>query len=159
MPVPSESYSCPACKRDGVGGQTRCTCGADLEVLCRLDELADHWFNAALAALAAGRPGLALEWLAACCKARPTDAPAHYALAKVWAQLGHVPEAEAALACARDLDPGAPELAALGDWLTARAAAAVTSHPASPNPVPARVPAPTRRAHKGKRSAKRKRRR
>ena len=129
----SERYSCPACKRDGVGGQARCTCGADLELLWRLDEVADHWFNTGLASLAAGNRGRALEWLAACCVARPSDAAAHGALARVWAQLGHGPEAEDALARARDLDPDAPDLATIGEGLTAARAVAV-----GPGLVPAK---------------------
>jgi tetratricopeptide (TPR) repeat protein len=81
-----------------------------LSLLQRLDSVADSWFNRALDALAEQQPGRALEWLSACCVARPTDAAAARAQAKVWAQLGRWEEAGAGLERAAALDPDAPEL-------------------------------------------------
>jgi len=106
-------YSCPACGKEGVAGRATCSCGADLTLLECLDAVPDAWFNRAVEALSAGRRGAALEWLAACCAARPTDAAAQRALAKVWAQLGHPAEARAALDRAAEIEPDAPELAEL----------------------------------------------
>jgi tetratricopeptide (TPR) repeat protein len=76
-----------------------------------LDGIADAWFNRGLLALSQGEPGLALEWLSACCAARPTDAVARKAQARVWAQLGHWDEALNALERAESLEPGDPDLA------------------------------------------------
>jgi regulator of sirC expression with transglutaminase-like and TPR domain len=84
-----------------------------LSLLQRLDAVADAWFNRALEALAAGAPGRALEWLSACCAARPTDAAARRAQAKVWAQLGHWEEARDALERAAAIEPDVPELEAI----------------------------------------------
>ncbi len=113
-------YNCPACGEGEVTGRTRCRCGADLALLQQLDAVADGWFNRGLEALAAGRPGEALEWLSACCAARPTDAAARRAQAKVWAQLGHFAEARVALERAAALDPDAAELRAFREALEAR---------------------------------------
>jgi tetratricopeptide (TPR) repeat protein len=104
-------YSCAACGAEEVGRQARCRCGADLTLLAQLDAVADTWFNRALAALAEDAPGQALEWLSACCAARPTDAAARRAQAKVWAQLGHWKEAAGALERAAAIEPDAPEIA------------------------------------------------
>jgi tetratricopeptide (TPR) repeat protein len=104
-------YSCPACGAEDVAGQSTCRCGADLSLLQRLDAVADVWFNLALEALAGGAPGRAMEWLSACCAARPTDAAARRAQAKVWAQLGCWEEARDAVERARAIEPDAPELA------------------------------------------------
>jgi Flp pilus assembly protein TadD len=98
-------YKCPACGKDDVTGLSRCRCGADLTLLQTLDGVADVWFNYGLEALNRGAPGEALEWFSACCAARPTDAPARRAQAKVWAQLGHFREARDALKKAELLDP------------------------------------------------------
>lgn len=106
-------YSCPACGAEEVASRAACSCGADLAPLQRLDGMADAWFNRALEALAAGHTGRALEWLSASCAARPTDAAARRAQAKIWAQLGLWQEARDALQRAADIDPDAPELAAL----------------------------------------------
>jgi tetratricopeptide (TPR) repeat protein len=104
-------FSCPACGADVIRHQSLCRrCGVDLSVLQRIDAVADAWFNKALEALAEGQPGRALEWLSACCAARPTDAAARRNLAKVWAQLGCWAEAQAAAELARAIDPTAPEL-------------------------------------------------
>jgi tetratricopeptide (TPR) repeat protein len=106
-------YSCPACGTEDVAARANCLCGADLTLLRRLDEIADAWFNRGLEAASAGAPGRALEWLSACCVARPTDAAARRAQAKVWAQLGCRAAAEDALARAAAIEPDAPELAVL----------------------------------------------
>lgn len=103
-------YCCPACGADDVANQSVCRCGADLALLQQLEVLADVWFNRALEALKNGAPGAALEWLSACCAARPTDAPARRAQARVWAQLGRLPEACAALDRAAEIEPDAPEV-------------------------------------------------
>jgi predicted Zn-dependent protease len=103
-------YSCPACGVEADKGQSVCRCGADLAMLQRMDAVADAWFNRALDALEAGNVERALEWLSACCAARPTDAAALRALAKLWAQLGKWRAARDALARAREIEPGAPEL-------------------------------------------------
>jgi tetratricopeptide (TPR) repeat protein len=107
------TYNCPACGADDVAHRAVCRCGADLSLLQRLDGIADAWFNRALAALAEGAPGRALEWLSASCTARPSDAAARRAQAKVWAQLGRWAEARDALQRAAALEPDAPELALL----------------------------------------------
>jgi len=110
-------YSCPACGADDVEGRTVCRCGADVTLLQRLDSIADAWFNRALEALAEGRAGRALEWLSACCAARPTDAAARRAQARVWAQLGRYREALDALERAAELDPTAAELPSIREAL------------------------------------------
>lgn len=105
-------YSCPSCGAEDMSRQTACSrCGADLSLLQRLDLVADIWFNRALEALKDGSPGRALEWLSAACAARPTDAAARRAQAKVWAQLGRWNEAHDALERARAIEPDAPEAA------------------------------------------------
>jgi len=103
-------YSCPACGAENVAQRSACACGADLTLLRKLDGLGDAWFNRALESLAAGATGRAIEWLAACCVARPNDAAACRALAKAWAQLGHWREACDALDRAVALDPQDPTL-------------------------------------------------
>jgi len=115
-------YSCPACGAEDIAGHTTCRCGADLTLLVRLDAVADAWFNRALEELARGAEGRALEWLSACCAARPTDAAAHRALARVWARLGHYAEALDALERASELDPAAEGLAALREAIGEAAA-------------------------------------
>jgi tetratricopeptide (TPR) repeat protein len=110
-------YKCPACGRSGVAGLSRCTCGADLTILENLQAVVDVWFNRGLAALAEGRPGNALEWLSACCVARPNDAAARLAQARVWAQLGNFSQAQVSLKQAEDLDPGLPGLADMAQAL------------------------------------------
>lgn len=106
-------YSCPSCGADDVGGRAVCRCGADLGLLQALEAVSDVWFNQALAELEAGRPGRALEWLSACCAARPADAEARLAQAKLWAQLGRWAEAQEALDRAAEVEPELAELAAV----------------------------------------------
>src|SRR5947209_1363764 len=103
-------YRCPACGRDGIAKRMRCFCGADLSLLAQLDSLCDAWFNSALEALAAGKLARAIEWLSACCTARPSDASALSALAKTWAQLGRLDEAADALGRAAAVQPDGPSL-------------------------------------------------
>jgi tetratricopeptide (TPR) repeat protein len=79
--------SCPRCGNTEIDDRVWCRCGVDLSLLRGLDAQADAWFNQALEASSRNEPGEALEWLAACCKARPTDAAAWRAMAKVWSQL------------------------------------------------------------------------
>ena len=79
--------SCPQCKNTKIQDLVRCRCGVDLSLLRGLDAQVDAWFNQALEASSRNEPGEALEWLSACCKARPTDAAAWRAMAKVWSQL------------------------------------------------------------------------
>jgi tetratricopeptide (TPR) repeat protein len=102
-------YSCPACGAVNVADLLTCRCGADLSLLQGLDALVDAWFNRALEALASGETGRALEWVSACCVARPTDAAARRVQAKIWAQLGCWNEARAALEQARLIEPDASE--------------------------------------------------
>jgi tetratricopeptide (TPR) repeat protein len=94
-----------------------------------LEALADAWFNRALAALAEGRPGRALEWLSACCAARPTDAEARRAQAKAWAQLGRWVEARDALDRAAEIDPDAAELEVIRQAVDAAEAQAAPKAP------------------------------
>ncbi len=115
-------YSCPACGAQAAERADTCRCGADLSLLRGLEAVPDAYFNRALKALADGQPGRALEWLAACCATRPNDAAAARALAKVWAQLGHPAEAQAALDRARVIEPDAPEAAAIQQVLDALSA-------------------------------------
>lgn len=107
-------YSCPACGAEEVTNRVVCLCGADLSLLQRLDSVADAWFNRALEALKNGEAGLALEWLSACCAARPTDSAARRAQAKIWGQLGHRKEALNALDRAATIEPDAPEVDIIG---------------------------------------------
>ena len=110
-------YSCPACGAEEVAGRSRCECGADLTLLQHLDAIADAWFNKALDALKEGAHGRALEWLSACCAARPTDAAARRAQAKVWAQIGRPNEARDSLERAAELEPDSPDIAQIRDAL------------------------------------------
>jgi tetratricopeptide (TPR) repeat protein len=105
--------NCPSCGCDLGDGSACPGCGTDVTLLACLDAQPDAYFNRALEAFAAGRPGRGLEWLAACCAARPTDAPALRALARAWAQLGHAAAARDALDRAQAVDPDAPEQAAI----------------------------------------------
>lgn len=129
-------YSCPACGAENVAGRAACVCGTDLTLLQRLDGLADAWFNQGLEALAQGAPWRALEWISACCAARPTDRAARRTQAKLWAQLGFPTGAADALERAASLDPQAPELAPLRRAFqglkpadVAKASPAVNTHP------------------------------
>jgi tetratricopeptide (TPR) repeat protein len=107
------AYSCPACGAEVAERRLICACGADLGLLARLDAVADAWFNEALASLAAGAPGRALEWLSACCAARPADAAARRVQAKLWARFGHWREAHDSLDRAAAVDPDAADLQAI----------------------------------------------
>jgi len=109
----SAAYSCPYCSASDVEGLTVCHCGGDLTLLLRIDAAADAWFNRGLEAAAAGETAQALEWMAACCAARPIDAAAHRARARLWAQLRRWPDASAALERAAELEPDSPDLAGL----------------------------------------------
>jgi Tfp pilus assembly protein PilF len=103
-------YSCPACGAGAAVGQVRCACGADLSLLVELAAVADAWFNRGLAALEAGDLTRALEWLAAGCAARPTDAAALRILARVWGRLGHHGAARDALDRSAAIEANAPDL-------------------------------------------------
>ena len=108
-------YSCPACGNSDVANQARCKCGADLTLLQCLEAVANAWFNRALSALADDRPGRALEWLSACCAARPMDAEARLVQAKVWARLGRWCEASDALDRAEGIGVSSDDLQAVRD--------------------------------------------
>ncbi|MCD4786504.1 MAG: hypothetical protein K8T10_21975 [Candidatus Eremiobacteraeota bacterium] len=104
-------YSCPACGKEDVTGQITCIrCGTDLSLLKTLDSVADAWFNRALKEIDDGNSGRAIQWLSACCAARPMDAEALRIRAKVWGMLGHWKEARYSLEEAREIDPDALEL-------------------------------------------------
>lgn len=103
-------YSCPSCGVENVAGLAVCQCGTDLTLLLRLDAVADAWFNRGLEAAAAHQPAKALEWMAACCAARPSDAAAHRARGRLWAQLACWPEADDAFERAAELEPDSPDL-------------------------------------------------
>jgi tetratricopeptide (TPR) repeat protein len=143
-------FSCPACGAEGAPGRERCPCGADLSLLATLDALPGIWFNRGLAALERGAPGEALEWLSACCAARPNDAEARLAQAKVWARLGHLAEARAALERAEALDATALGLAPLHAFLEesdgSAAAPVETAKPAARKPRAGRKKKSTRSA-------------
>ena len=126
-------YNCPVCGAEDAGGRTTCRCGADLSLLQRLDALADAWFNQALAALAMDAPGRALEWLSASCVARPTDAAALRALAKLWAQLGRLAEAREALERAAAIEPDDPDVALIRQALTEAQPPGIAASAASPD--------------------------
>lgn len=102
-----------------------CGCGADLGLLACLDAVADSWFNASLAALEQGRRGEALEWMSACCRARPSEVAAWLALARLWAQGGSVADARRCLDEVAKLDPGHAELGVMRTALTALEGSAV----------------------------------
>ncbi|MGE0129086.1 MAG: hypothetical protein AB7U82_13490 [Blastocatellales bacterium] len=106
-------YNCPACGAMDVEGRETCACGADLSLLARLEAISDAWFNEGLRALAEGARGRAMEWFSAACAARPTDAAARRAQAKVWAQLGCWDEALDALERAAMIEPDDDELNAI----------------------------------------------
>lgn len=104
-------YTCPACGSVETSGKSTCRCGADLSLLQCIDVVADAWFNEGLDALARNETGKALEWMAACCTARPSDAAARRALGKIWAQLGHAHEARRCLDLSAENDPDHPDVA------------------------------------------------
>jgi tetratricopeptide (TPR) repeat protein len=118
----------------------QCRCGADLSLLHQLDSVADAWFNRALEAIAEGALGRALEWLSAACAARPTDAAAHRARARVWVRLGNLADAQAALTQAAELEPDHPDTIALR--------AALQAPPSAPQARRA-----SKRAPRGRRTA------
>jgi tetratricopeptide (TPR) repeat protein len=93
-------YSCPACGLEAANGSAVCACGENLSALRRFDALADAWFNRGLQCAQQGKPAEALEWMAACATARPSDAACRRAMSKLWIQLGHLEEAERCLALA-----------------------------------------------------------
>jgi tetratricopeptide (TPR) repeat protein len=106
-------FRCPACGTEVNPDWKVCICGASLVLLRQLEAAADAWYNRGLQELSAVRPGEALAWFSACCAARPTDAEARLAQARVWGQLGHWPECARAAQLAREIDPsldGLPEL-------------------------------------------------
>jgi len=115
-------FTCPSCGEEPAAGQTTCKCGADLSVLASLDRLPDAWYNRALRAAGDGDAAAALEWMSACCAARPTDAGARCAQGKLWAQLGHWDAAARALAQAQAIDPDAPGSAELAKAIQERQA-------------------------------------
>ena len=78
-----------------------------------LDALPDAWLNQGLKAMERRAIGEALEWFAACCRARPSDGPAHRALARAWAQLEHWDDAQRALEQSARSDPESPDLTVL----------------------------------------------
>jgi tetratricopeptide (TPR) repeat protein len=97
-------YSCPKCGLEEVAGKAACSCGEDLSALQRFDAVADAWFNQGLQHAKMGKPGEALEWMAACAIARPSDAACRRAMSKLWIQLGHIEEAERCLALVAAFD-------------------------------------------------------
>jgi len=103
-------FRCPACGVEVQKGWIVCTCGASLGLLRQMEAVADAWYNRGLQELSAGRPGEALAWFSACCAARPTDAAARLAQAKVWGQFGHWSECARAAQRAREIDPTLPGL-------------------------------------------------
>lgn len=116
-------YSCPACGTENVAGLAACRCGQDLSLLLSIEATADAWFNCGLEALEAGAPERALEWISACCAAKPTDAKAILLQAKLWARLGRWQAASAALDRAEKLDPSSSDLLAVRQALTRASAA------------------------------------
>jgi tetratricopeptide (TPR) repeat protein len=103
-------FRCPACGIEVKPEWMVCNCGASLGLLRQLESVADAWYNRGLSELSAGRIGEALNWFSASCAARPTDAEARLAQAKVWGQLGHWPECARAVQRAREIDPTLPGL-------------------------------------------------
>jgi hypothetical protein len=110
-------FRCPVCGIEVNPDWIVCTCGASLGLLRQLEAVPDAWYNRGLQELSAGRPGEALAWFSACCAARPTDAAARLAQAKVWGQLGHLPECTRAAQRVRELDPTLPGLQELEQFL------------------------------------------
>lgn len=123
-------FTCPACGAADVAELASCKCGADLSLLQGLDGLADAWFNRAVAALKADELERAVEWLAACCAARPDDAPALRALAKAWARLGRPNAARQALYRARAAAPEAAENDAIAAAIEGRESGGAEDGPA-----------------------------
>jgi hypothetical protein len=103
-------FRCPVCGVEIAPEWGVCTCGASLGLLRQMESVADAWYNRGLAELSAGRTGEALAWFSACCAARPTDAAARLAQAKVWGQLGHWLECARAAQRVREIDSSLPGL-------------------------------------------------
>jgi hypothetical protein len=103
-------YSCPKCGSEAAAGKAACSCGEDLSALQCFDAVADAWFNQGLQRARMGKPAEALEWMAACAIARPSDAACRRAMSRLWIQLGHVEEAERCLASAAVFDSRSPEI-------------------------------------------------
>ncbi|GEM_PF-1369875 len=144
-------YSCPACSAMDLEGRETCACGADLSLLAGLEAVSDAWFNEGLRALSEGARGRALEWFSAACAARPTDAAARRAQAKVWAQLGRWDEALDALDRAAVIEPDADELNAIRQAIEEDAARLAVQTPPVQQPLsqrPARVNGKTARRKK-----------
>jgi tetratricopeptide (TPR) repeat protein len=144
-------YNCPACGAIDVEGRETCACGADLSLLARLEAVSDAWFNEGLRVLSEGARGRALEWFSAACAARPTDAAARRAQAKVWAQLGRWDEAREALERAALIEPDADELNTLRQAIEEGAARLAAQTPPVQQPSrrrPARVNGNTARRKK-----------
>jgi len=147
--------TCPACGKQNPADTTTCSCGADLTLLVCLEGQCDAWFNRALAALAEGRPGRAVEWLSACCAARPSDAAAWRALARVWAQIGRWDDARRAVERAAEVDPDAPDLEAIRQAI-AEAATPARTQKAAKTQRADRTRAGRKRAKPGGRRKRRK---
>jgi tetratricopeptide (TPR) repeat protein len=98
--------TCPHCLTDTERLAGMCaTCGGDLEPFVRLDELADAWFNRALAAGQAEDWSAAAEHLAVNLALRPDDADAWLLLGKVRVRQKRLDLARAACAEAARLAP------------------------------------------------------
>ena len=142
--------TCPACGKQSSGNSTTCSCGADLTLLVCLEGQCDAWFNRALAALAEGELGRAVEWLSACCAARPSDAAAWRALARVWSRLGRWDDAGRAVERAAEVEPDAPDLETIRQAIADAAKPAETQE-APETQMPARAAPGRKRAKSGRR--------
>jgi len=104
-------FTCPSCNRE-INSQTNdCFCGADLTILQTLGSVADAWFNKAIESLHENQTGRALEWIAACCSARPDDINALFVLAKIWIKLNCIHEARNVFERIKRLEPDHSEIA------------------------------------------------
>lgn len=118
---------CPSCSSTIPDRRASCVCGADLLALQEIETLVDAWFNRAVEALEAGDEGRALEWLAACSIARPSDVEALAALALLWIRLGRPDDARRALERARSVEPDAAAIGEVEAALSACASATLTA--------------------------------
>ena len=124
------AFNCPACGARPTSKRERClACGMDFTLLHQIDGVADAWFNRGIEAAAEGEIGPALEWLAASCAARPTDAAARCALAKVWAQMGSWEQASRVLDRAASIDPNAAGVVQLREAIGEAAARSTVDRP------------------------------
>ena len=114
--------TCPSCGAVATENLLCRQCNVDLSILYIINAVPDVWFNRAVESVQSGDWGKALEWVSACCVARPADASAHRMRAKIWGQLQHPIAARESLELARALEPDHPDLKVIATILAAQEA-------------------------------------